>query len=178
MAGAGGCNYREQGVIAQSRGRRVPHPVQAGSGAGAGTNWTFVTSDGPLLGPYHLGMPTKDEVAQKGSETRRWRRYHLLVPVRVTIEKFLDVSVIDSLSFQMNDGGLEVCTDTALTIGDKADLEFKPPHFDCALTLRGVVRSNKGNFYGLEFLATSATERDQLACYREILRTKTGCTDA
>jgi len=125
-----------------------------------------------------LGMLSKDEVGQKVSETRRWRRYHLLVPVRVTIEKLLHVSVIDSLSFQMNDGGIEVCTDTALTIGDKADLEFKPPHFDRALTLRGVVRSSKGNFYGLEFLATSAAERDQLACYREILRTKAGCTDA
>lgn len=123
-------------------------------------------------------MPTQDEVGQKASKTRRWRRYHLLVPVRVTIEKLLRVSVIDSLSFQMNDGGLEVCTDTGLTIGDKADLQFKPPYFDRALRLRGVVRNNKGNFYGLEFLATSATERDQLACYREILRTKVGCLDA
>ena len=123
-------------------------------------------------------MPTKDEVCQEASEKRRWRRYHLLVPVRVTIEKLLHVSVIDSLSFRMNNGGLEVCTDTELTIGDKADLEFKPPYFDRALTLRGVVRSNKGNFYGLEFLATSATERDQLACYREILRTKVGSLDA
>ena len=123
-------------------------------------------------------MPTKDEVGQKAPEGRRWRRYHLLVPVRVTIEKFLHVNVIDSLSFQMNDGGLEVCTDTGLTIGDKARLEFKPPHFDRALTLRGVVRNYTGNFYGLEFLATSATERDQLACYREILRTKVGSLDA
>jgi len=123
-------------------------------------------------------MPTKDEVGQKASESRRWRRYHLLVPVRVTIEKLLHVSGFDSLSFRMNDGGLEVCTDTELTIGDKADLEFKPPHFDRALTLRGVVRNHKGNFYGVEFLATSATERDQLACFREIFRTKVGCIDA
>ena len=123
-------------------------------------------------------MPTKDEVGQKASEGRRWQRYHLLVPVRVTVEKLLRVSVIDSLSFRMNDGGLEVCTDTELTIGDKANLEFKPPHFDRALTLRAVVRSHKGNFYGLEFLATSATERDQLACFREILRAKVGCFDA
>jgi hypothetical protein len=79
-------------------------------------------------------MPTKDEVGQEASARRRWQRYHLLVPVRVTIEKLLHVSVIDSLSFRMNHGGLEVCTDTELTIGDKADLEFKPPHFDRALT--------------------------------------------
>ena len=121
-------------------------------------------------------MPTKDEVGQKA--WRRWRRYHLLVPVRVTIEKLLHVSGFDSLSFQMNDGGLEVCTDTGLTIGDQAALEFKPPYFDRTLRLRGVVRNRKGNFYGLEFLATSVTEKDQLACYREILRTKVASSDA
>jgi hypothetical protein len=123
-------------------------------------------------------MPTKDEVGQEAAERRRWRRYHLTVPVRVTIEKLLHVSVINSLSFQMNDGGLEVCADTDLKIGDKADLEFKPPHFDRALTLRGVVRNHKGNLYGVEFLATSARERDQLARFREILRSKVGRLDA
>jgi len=123
-------------------------------------------------------MPTKDKVNQEPSERRRWRRYHLTVPVRITIEKLLHVSVIDSRSSQMNDGGLAVYADTELSIGDKADLEFKPPHFDRALTLRGVVRNHKGNFYGVEFLATSATERDQLARFREILRTKVGCIDA
>jgi len=123
-------------------------------------------------------MPTKDEVTQEASERRRWRRYHFTVPVRVTIEKLLQFSVINSSSSQMNDGGLEVCTDTELTIGDEADLDFTPPHFDRALTLRGIVRNHNGNFYGVEFLATSATEREQLACFRQILRTKVGCIDA
>jgi hypothetical protein len=123
-------------------------------------------------------MPTKDEGSRGASERRRWRRYQLTVPVRVRIEKLLYVSVINSLSFQMNDGGLEVYSDTELTIGDKANLEFKPPHFDLALTLRGVVRNHKGNLYGVEFLATSATEREQLARFRKILRTKVGRIDA
>ena len=123
-------------------------------------------------------MPTKDEVTQKASERRRWRRYHFTVPVRVTIEKLLHVSVINSRSSKMNDGGLAVYADIELTIGDVADIEFAPPHFDRALTLRGVVRNHKGNFYGVEFLATSATERDQLAYFREILRTKVGRLDA
>ena len=127
---------------------------------------------------YHLGMPTNDKVDHKASERRRWRRYHFTVPVRVTIEKLLRVTVISSRSSQVNDGGLAVYADTELTIGDEADLEFTPPHFDRALTLRGVVRNHKGNLYGVEFLATSATEREQLARFRQILRTKVGCLDA
>jgi len=117
-------------------------------------------------------MSAKDEVGQR----RRWRRYHLTVPVRVTIEKFLHVSVIDGLSFKMSDGGLEVCADTELRIGDKANFEFKPPHFD-RLTLRGVIRHHKGNFYGVEFLATSSREREKLDRFRQVLRTTVGPFD-
>ena len=88
-------------------------------------------------------MATRDEVDQEPSERRRWPRYHVTVPVRVTIQNLLQTSVINGLAFQMNDGGLEVSTDTELRIGDKADLKFKPPHFDRALTLRGVVATIK-----------------------------------
>jgi hypothetical protein len=123
-------------------------------------------------------MLTKDKVDQEAPERRRWRRYHLTVPVRVTIEKRLHVSVINSRSSQMNDGGLAVNADTELTIGDEADIDFTPPHFDRALTLRGVVRNHTGNLYGVEFLATSAEEREQLARFRQILQTKVGCIDA
>ena len=122
-------------------------------------------------------MPTKDEVTQEASERRRWRRYHFTVPVRVTIEKLLHVSVINSRSSKMNDGGLAVYADAELTIGDEAEIEFAPPHFDRALTLKGVVRNHTGDHYGVEFLATSAEEREQLARFRQILRTKVGGLD-
>lgn len=114
-------------------------------------------------------MLSGDEVDQKASERRRWQRYNVTVPVRVTIEKLLRVSVVNSLGFRMNDGGLEVCADTELRIGDKANLEFKPPHFDRALKLRGVVRNHKGNSYGVEFLARSARDKEQLGLFRQIL---------
>lgn len=114
-------------------------------------------------------MPTEDEVGQEASERRRWRRYQVTVPVRVTVQKFLQVSAFNGLSFQINDGGLEVCADTELRIGDMADLEFKPPHFDHALKLRGVVRNHKANLYGVEFLAKSATDKEQLDLFRQIL---------
>ena len=114
-------------------------------------------------------MQSKDEMDLEASRRRRWRRYHVTLPVRVTIEKLLHSSVINSLGFQMNDGGLEVYSDTKLQIGNKADFAFKPPHFDRALTLRGVVRNHRGNLYGVEFLAKSATDKEQLGLLRQIL---------
>ena len=105
----------------------------------------------------------------EATERRRWPRYHVTVPVRVTIEKLLHSSVISSVGFQMNDAGLEVYTDAELRIGDKADLELKRPHFDRALTLGGVVRNHRGDLYGVEFLAKKATDKEHLGLYRQIL---------
>ena len=82
---------------------------------------------------------------REASERRRWGRYHVTLPVRVTIQKFLHVGAFNSLS------------------------EFKPPHFDHALTLRSIVRNHKGDLYRVEFLAKSLTDQEQLGLFRQIL---------
>jgi hypothetical protein len=51
------------------------------------------------------------------------------------------------------------------------------PSFDPPLTLRGVVRNHEAKHYGMEFLATSAAEADQLDIFRQILG-KIGSPDA
>ncbi len=137
-------------------------------GPPAGSYLDFRNLLPPVFG-LALDMPTEDKVDGEASGRRRWRRYHVTVPVRVTIQKLLHVGVFNSLSFQMNEGGLELLSDDALRIGDKADLEFKPPHFDRALMLRGVVRNYKGNLYGVEFLAKGGREKEQLGLFRQIL---------
>ena len=114
-------------------------------------------------------MGIKGAENQEESKRRRWQRHAVTVPIRLTLEKFLHVSVINSLGFQMNDGGLEISSDTKLRIGDKAHLEFKPPHFDRALTLRGVVRNHQGSLYGVEFLAKSTPDKQQLGLFRQVL---------
>ena len=56
-----------------------------------------------------------------------------------------------------------------LTIGDEAEIRFVPPHFYPFVTLRGMIRNRKGDLYGVEFQATSAAEKEQLALFRRIL---------
>jgi hypothetical protein len=107
-------------------------------------------------------------------EKRRWRRLHFTVPVRVALEKSRHISVINSRGSQVNPGGLAFFTNTDLAIGDEAEITLTDYH----LTLRGVVRDRAGNQYGVEFLATSAEEADQLGLFRQILRSKMGCLDA
>lgn len=107
-------------------------------------------------------------------EKRRWRRLHFTVPVRVTLEKSGHVSVINGRGSHVNPGGIAFITDTDLAIGDEAEITLT----DYDLTLRGVVRDREGNQYGVEFLATSTEEAEQLGLFRQILRTKVGCLDA
>jgi hypothetical protein len=100
---------------------------------------------------------------------RRWRRHHLTVPVRVTIEKLQRVNVVTARGSQVNDGGLAIRADGELAIGDEAEMKFTPPHFYPFVRLKGVVRNRAGDLYGVEFLATSPTEARQLAIFRHIL---------
>lgn len=100
---------------------------------------------------------------------RRWRRYQFTAPVRLTMKKSRQRDVINTRGCRMNDGGLAVRADTELTIGDETEIRFMPPHFYPFVRLRGVIRNRAGDLYGVEFQATSAAEKEQLALFRRIL---------
>jgi len=75
----------------------------------------------------------------------------------------------------MNPGGIGFFADnTDLAIGDEVEIELT----DYQLTLRGVIRNRTGSQYGVEFLATSAEESEQLGLFRQNLSSKLGCLDA
>jgi hypothetical protein len=118
-------------------------------------------------------MATEAKYDNPGPADRRWRRSHLKVPVRVTIDKSRD-DVIDTLCFRINNGGLAVRTDRELRLGDEAEIRFTPPHFYPFVRLRGIVRNRDGDLYGVEFQATTAAEEKQLALFRQILARWTG----
>jgi hypothetical protein len=114
-------------------------------------------------------MPTEATLNAAAPESRRWRRSHLTVPVRITIDKSRRRTVINTRGSRMSDGGLAVRADTELTIGDEAEIKFTPPHFYPFVRLRGVIRNRVDDVYGVEFLATSAGEERQLGLFRRIL---------
>jgi len=114
-------------------------------------------------------MATKAKFAILSLEKRRWRRLHFAVPIRVTLDKSRHVSVINSHGY-MNPGGIAFFADTDLAIGDEAEIALT----DYDLTLRGVLRNRAGNQYGVEFVASSAEEAEQLGLFRRTLSTRVG----
>jgi hypothetical protein len=111
-------------------------------------------------------MAAEATINTESPQKRRWHRSQFTVPVRVTIEKARQVNVINSRGFEVNAGGLAFSADSDLAIGDEAEIAVT----DFRLTLRGVVRDQAGNQYGVKFLATSAEEAEQLGLFRQILR--------
>jgi len=119
-------------------------------------------------------MANDARIATMPPGTRRWRRFEITLPVRVTVDKFRQVNVISSRGAKVNAGGLVFFADTDLEIGDEAEIAFT----DHSLTVRAVVRNRGGNQHGVKFLATSADEAEQLALFRQVLSSKMGRLDA
>jgi hypothetical protein len=115
-------------------------------------------------------MPTNANSDSAGEEQRRWQRYQFTVPVRVTIEQPRHATLVDTRACEMNDGGITICAKAELSIGAQLEIRFMPPSFDFPLTLRGVVRDAAKDRYGVEFLVTSAAEKEHLMIFGEILR--------
>jgi hypothetical protein len=114
-------------------------------------------------------MARRAKINNAAAARRRWQRCHFAVPIRVTVEKPQHATLENTRGWRMNGGGIAVYADRELSIGDQAEIEFTPPHFYTALTLRGVVRNRACNLYGVEFLARSAAENEQLGLFRRIL---------
>jgi hypothetical protein len=85
-------------------------------------------------------MATDVRTAATPPGTRRWRRFDVTVPVRVTVEKARQVSVMYSRVSQINAGGLAFLADTELAMGDEAEIALTD--YD-DLTLRGVVSNRQ-----------------------------------
>jgi len=83
----------------------------------------------------------------------------------------------DTRACEMNPGGIAIQTNTELSIGTQAKIEFARRSFGLPLTLRGVVCNRAGRRYGVEFLVTNAVEKQHLILFQQVLHTKVGCLD-
>jgi len=119
-------------------------------------------------------MATHTELTAASLEKRRWRRVHFTVPVRVTVRKSRYTNVINSQGSLMNPGGISFSAEIDLAVGDEVEIALT----DHQLKLRGAIRDRASNQYGVEFLATTAEDNEQLTLFRQILTSKLGCLDA
>ncbi|HET7184638.1 MAG TPA: PilZ domain-containing protein [Terriglobales bacterium] len=105
---------------------------------------------------------------------RRYKRYQIRVPVRLVVHRG-DVSTrVNGRGTELNEGGMCVFAGVELNLGDQIELEFTAPYAPDPLRVWASVRNRYGYYYGLEFLTENIREREEVARFRQVLRSATG----
>ena len=103
------------------------------------------------------------------SNTRRWRRHRLDVPIRVIVHTESKTSVFQGRGNELSEGGMAVTAGVELRPGDETEIEFTPPYSGVPIRIRGVVRNRSGYRYGMEFLAENDQEFAEVHRLRTLL---------
>jgi len=81
--------------------------------------------------------------------TRRWARYHVDLPVRISVLNGLLTSAVPGRVVEISRNGMAVHSALALNPGDLMQVEFP---ISKSSGVRGVVRNRKDDCFGVEFL--------------------------
>ena len=103
------------------------------------------------------------------TNTRRWVRHKIDVPIRVIVKRSLKISVVPGRGNELSEGGMALTAGVELNPGDEAAIEFTPPYAGLPIRIRGVIRNRQGYRYGVEFVTASDDEKAQADRLRNML---------
>jgi PilZ domain len=81
---------------------------------------------------------------------RRWRRYHLDLPVQVIVGQGAHRMVVSGRGTELSRGGMALHACLSLEPGDPIEVDFQTPS---KLQIAGIIRNRIGYRFGVEFLA-------------------------
>lgn len=91
---------------------------------------------------------TEDDLAMNRTNTRRWPRYHVYLPVVIAAKVGGANLAVPGLVCELSRSGLEVYGGVNLQPGDPMEVEFRTAD---RIRVTGVVRSRSGFCFGVEF---------------------------
>jgi hypothetical protein len=94
---------------------------------------------------------------------RRWQRYRFDASVRVVVDHSPETTVVDGRGVHFSEGGICLFAAANLPVGSQVKVEFRTPHTDEPVRVRGEVRNRSVYLYGVEFLCDRFEDRQQLA---------------
>lgn len=94
---------------------------------------------------------------------RRWQRYPFDASVRVVVDHAPDKTVVNGRGVHFSEGGICLFAAANLPVGSQVKVEFKTPHTDEPVRIRGKVRNRSVYLYGVEFLSDRSEDRQRLA---------------
>jgi hypothetical protein len=115
---------------------RVPRPYLEGD-----TPAVLRAPSGQCVGPG-LGM--------ESTNTRRWPRYHVHLPVFIAAQPGAADIVVPGLVSELSRSGMELYGGVNRRLGEEMEVEFQTPG---GIRISGIVRNRSGFCFGLEFFA-------------------------
>ncbi len=103
-------------------------------------------------------------------QVRRWPRYKLEVPLRVLARKRDKIAITSGRGNELNEGGMTVFAGVELALDEEIAIEFTPPYSGEPIRVRAIVRDRQGYSYGIEFLATTIDDHENVSQIRNVLR--------
>ncbi len=104
--------------------------------------------------PAMLGAPSGQRVGasleMQSSNTRRWPRYHVHLPVFIAAKPGATDAVVPGLVCELSCSGMELYGGVNRQPGEEMEVEFQTPG---AIRVSGIVRNRSGFCFGLEFSA-------------------------
>jgi hypothetical protein len=94
-----------------------------------------------------------NEVTSSHANTRRWRRFRVDLPVRVLTCSRLPAVVMTGRGTELSRNGMALHAAVDIELDDLLEVEFLIPH---PLKVLATVRSRRGYYFGLQFLAMRA----------------------
>jgi hypothetical protein len=87
---------------------------------------------------------------------RRWQRFPFDASVRVVVDHSAELTVVDGRGVHFSEGGICLFAAANLAVGSQVNVEFRTPHTDQPVRVRGKVRNRSVYLYGVEFLPRKA----------------------
>lgn len=100
---------------------------------------------------------------EQTANRRRWQRFPFDASVRVVVDHSPEITVVDGRGVRFSEGGICLFAAANLPVGSQVKVEFRAPHTDEPVRVRGKVRNRSVYLYGVEFLSDKSEDRQQLA---------------
>ncbi|MFB3917580.1 MAG: PilZ domain-containing protein [Terriglobales bacterium] len=115
-------------------------------------------------------MATDAVVVSGFTNTRRWPRYKLDVPIRAIVHNGSNTKLVDGRGTELNEGGMAIFAGLELKVGDAVEIEFTPPYTGQPIRVRSIVRNRRGYIYGVEFFTVSQEDTQKVRLIHQMLQ--------
>ncbi len=114
-----------------------------------------------------MGTRTKQSSSDTRVEKRRFRRYHVDLPV--TLKRLANEGYIETYGrcMDLSVGGLGIVCGADLGMGEVVTVTLALPGQSASLTARAIARNRRGLATGFEFIAIEAVDRQLIAKFCE-----------